>query len=32
MLTRRQILYACEDESGEDVISSLDFWSKGDKP
>ena len=32
MLTKRQILYACEDESGEDVIASLDFWSKGDKP
>lgn len=32
MLIRPQILYACEDETGEDVIASLDFWSKGDKP
>ena len=24
-----QILYAEEDEAGQDVISSLDFWSKG---
>ena len=24
-----QILYAYEDEAGEDVIASLDFWSKG---
>ena len=24
-----QILYAYEDEAGEDVIASMDFWSKG---
>ena len=24
-----QILYAYEDEAGEDVIASLDFWSRG---
>lgn len=24
-----QILYAYEDEMGEDVIASLDFWGKG---
>lgn len=23
-----QILYAYEDESGQDVVASLDFWSK----
>lgn len=23
-----QILYAYEDESGEDVIASLDFWTQ----
>ena len=27
-LTDSQILYAYEDENGEDVIASLDFWSK----
>lgn len=29
LLTHLQILYAYEDEAGEDVIASLDFWSKG---
>lgn len=24
----KQILYAYEDEGGEDVVASLDFWSK----
>lgn len=24
----QQILYAYEDEGGEDVVASLDFWSK----
>ena len=24
-----QILFAYEDEMGEDVIASLDFWGKG---
>lgn len=28
MLTLNQILYAYEDENGEDVIASLDFWSR----
>jgi RHO1 GDP-GTP exchange protein 1/2 len=28
MLTRIQILYAYEDEGGEDVIASLDFWQQ----
>jgi hypothetical protein len=23
-----QILYAYEDEAGEDVVASLDFWNK----
>lgn len=27
-LCKLQILYAYEDEAGEDVIASLDFWSK----
>jgi hypothetical protein len=29
---RRQILYAYEDESGEDVIASLDFWAREEQP
>jgi hypothetical protein len=29
LLTHLQILYAYEDEAGEDVIASLDFWNKG---
>ena len=24
-----QIIYAYEEESGEDVVASLDFWSRG---
>lgn len=28
-LTSSQIIYAYEEESGEDVVASLDFWSKG---
>lgn len=24
----KQILYAYEDDGGEDVVASLDFWSK----
>lgn len=27
-LTTSQILYAYEDEAGEDVIASLDFWTQ----
>jgi hypothetical protein len=27
-LTATQILYAYEDETGEDVVASLDFWNK----
>jgi hypothetical protein len=27
-----QILYAYEDEMGEDVIASLDFWSRPQSP
>jgi hypothetical protein len=29
---RRQILYAYEDEGGEDVIASLDFWAREEQP
>jgi hypothetical protein len=28
-LTSLQILFAYEDELGEDVIASLDFWGRG---
>ena len=31
-LTIRQILYAYEEESGEDIVASLDFWSKPGAP
>ena len=24
-----QIIYAYEEESGEDVVASLDFWNRG---
>ena len=27
-LIRIQILYAYEDDSGEDVVASLDFWKQ----
>jgi len=29
---RHQILYAYEDEAGDDVIASLDFWSRPQSP
>lgn len=32
LLTMWQILYAYEDEGGEDVVASLDFWSKPGAP
>lgn len=32
LLTIPQILYAYEDESGEDVIASLDFWGRAERP
>ena len=32
LLTLWQILYAYEDEGGEDVVASLDFWSKPGAP
>ena len=28
MMMCRQIIYAYEEDSGEDVVASLDFWSK----
>ncbi|KAH0076523.1 hypothetical protein KCU66_g21139, partial [Aureobasidium melanogenum] len=28
----REILYAYEDEMGEDVIASLDFWGRPQSP
>lgn len=31
LLTSLQILYAYEDENGEDVIASLDFWSRAER-
>jgi len=28
----REIIYACEDERGEDIIVAIDFWPAGRKP